>query len=74
MQTNNSGFHGYTFASLYPGMYSGVDQKQETAPEAEEQQAYANVDNPAPPAVDEGKKLNIFLVLGLLLILIFILR
>lgn len=59
-------------ATLYPGMYSGETQSQETIPEPEEQAALTNLDSPAPPPVDAKKKLNMFTLFIALFALLFL--
>lgn len=64
---NSSGFYGYNLSNLYPNMGSGVDQNKETAPEADDHEAYTQADAPAAlPGVDKQTKSNIlFLLLGM---------
>lgn len=68
--TNDSGFHGYAASSLYPGMFSGVTQTLETVPEPAEQEALANIDQPAPKAVDRGMAQNIWILIGGIVLLV----
>lgn len=66
--TNDSGFHGYSLASLYPGMFPGAaTQHDETVVDPDEQQAIAGVEDPAPQAIDKKKSLGI---LALVIVLI----
>lgn len=70
--SGDSGFHGYSFQSMYPGMYQGLkSQTEETVPEPEEQQALAGVEDPAPTTVDQKQKLGIVALIGALLVLLF---
>ena len=68
----DSGFHGYSYQSLYPGLYQGVkSQTEETVPEPEEQAVLAGVDDPAPATVDSKSKIGILALIGALLVLLF---
>lgn len=68
---NYSGFGGYTMANVYPQWGSGVTQNMDTTPDPEEQVAYVATDTPAPPAVDNKSKMNIwFLIGGMVLLMI----
>lgn len=69
---NDSGFHGYSFSSLYPGMYTGPTQTDETIPEVEEQQALAGVEDPAPMMVDQKQKLGIISLVAALVVILFL--
>lgn len=67
---NYSGFSGYGIKSIYPNMGT-VTQSDDTRPEAEEQQAYTQIDSDTPtPAVDSGTKINMFVLLGGIVLLI----
>lgn len=70
--TNDSGFHGYSLATLYPGMVSGYTQHDETVVDTDEQQAIAGVEDPAPQAVDKKKSMGILAIVGVLLALMLV--
>lgn len=68
---NDSGFHGYSYSSLYPGMYAGPTQQDDTIPDPAEQQALAGIEDPAPRPVDSKQKMGILsLVIGLVVLLV----
>lgn len=69
---NDSGFHGYSLATLYPGYSQGATQHDETVVDPEEQQAIAGVEDPAPQAVDKKKSMGILGIVVFLLALMFI--
>lgn len=69
MSANHSGFTGYTMANIYPQWGSGVTQNLDTTPEPEEQVAYVSTDSPAQPAIDTKSKVNMWLLIGGLVIL-----
>lgn len=70
LKDNDSGFRGYGLSSLYPGMSTGVTQTLDTVPEPEEAQHYANIETPAPPAVDAGKARTMWIALVAVIVLI----
>jgi len=64
----------YAYANLYPGWGNGVNQKEETVPDPDEQTAIQTMDSPAAQnPVDPKSKLNmtLLLVFAGLLILVF---
>lgn len=67
----DSGFHGYSLASLYPGMYQGRTQTDETIPEPEEQAAIAGVEDPVV-VVDRKQKMGIVTLVIVLVALLFV--
>lgn len=69
---SDSGFHGYSYASMYPGMFVGNTQTDDTIVDVEEQQALAGVEDPAPKAVDKKKSMGIIALLVGLLVLMFL--
>lgn len=60
----------FPMASIYPGMGNGIDQRMETTPEPEEQAVLTNQDSPAGSAVDPKSKLNIWMLLGGMILLV----
>lgn len=68
---SDSGFHGYSLATLYPGMYTGKTQTDETTPEPEEQSALAGVEDPIV-TVDSKQKMGILALVLVLVSLLFV--
>lgn len=64
--------NSYPSSSIYPGMFTGANQTEDTIPDAEEQKVIAAVDTPAPPAVDGKQKSNMLVLFLLLLVLVFL--
>lgn len=61
----------FPMASLYPGMGNGVTQTMDTKPEPEEQAVITNIDAPSnASAVDPRSKLNMWVLLGGLILLV----
>lgn len=70
MSANHSGFSNYPFASIYPGWGTGVTQTMDTTPEADEQAVYTSTEGSEPTAVDSKSKMNMFMLLGGIVLLI----
>ncbi|MEK5036410.1 hypothetical protein MKY96_33810 [Paenibacillus sp. FSL R7-0302] len=70
MAAQGTGQIAYPMSSLYPGMYTGPNQTEDTVPDVEEQQVLASIEDPAPKSVDKKQKVGILALLGALVALL----
>jgi len=66
---NTSGFYGYDYGTIYPGMGSGMTQTLETVPDAPAQAVMADIENPY--VADKKKSIGMLgLFIGLIVLML----
>lgn len=71
---NSSGFYGYSVAAVYPNMGDMMGNTMATVPDPEEIEALSGIEpeKKVTPAVEPGKKTNLWLVFGAVAVLLLV--